>query len=341
MSRPAEAVNAVAGGRPLRIVLAGSIVTANEPRLRAKADFPIDVTCLPDGAADALRDAALARADALVCTSLRRAPTAGSPLRLVQLQAAGYDGIDFACVPPSATVCNAFGHTNAIAEYVVMTLLMWTHRWKPVEESFRAGSWEYSGAMVGPLRDELAGKTVGILGYGQMGAAIASRARAMGTRVVACSRHAKPAADVDAFLSLERLDEFLGGCDFVVVCIAHVPETTGLIDARRLACMKRDAVLVNVARGPVVAEQDLFEALTGGIIAGAVIDVWWRYPDASEPRRRGSRFPFHELSNVLMTPHSSGWTEQMMDRRWDMIVANLRALWRGEPLRHVVRPALP
>lgn len=325
--------------RSLRVVLAGNIVTANEERLRAKADFPVEITCLPDGAPDALREAALAHADAMVCIRLRHAPPAGSPLRLVQLQSAGYDGIDFARVPHGATVCNAFGHTNAIAEYVVMTMLMWTHRWKAVEESFRAGSWEYSGAMVGPLRDELAGKTVGILGYGQMGAAIAARARAMDTRVIACSRQAKPAADVDAFLPLERLDEFLGRCDFVVVCIAHVPETTGLIDARRLARMKRDAVLVNVARGPVVVEQDFYEALAGGTIAGAVIDVWWRYPDASDPRPRGSRFPFHELPNVLMTPHSSGWTEQMMDRRWDMIVENLRALWRGEPLRNVVRAA--
>jgi phosphoglycerate dehydrogenase-like enzyme len=339
MSTAAESVPARPDARRLRVVLAGNIVTANEPRLRAKADFPIEVDCLADDAPDSRRDAALAQADVLVCTSLRRAPPDGSPLRLVQLQAAGYDGIDFACVPPAASVCNAFGHTNAIAEYVVMTMLMWTHRWKPVEESFRAGSWEYSGAQVGPLRDELAGKTVGILGYGQMGAAIAARARAMGTRVVACSRQSKPGAEVDAFLPLARLDEFLAGCDFVVVCIAHVPETTGLIDSRRLARMKREAVLVNVARGPVVVEQDLFEALTGGTIAGAVIDVWWRYPDASDPRRRGSRFPFHELPNVLMTPHSSGWTEQMMDRRWDMIVANLRALWRGEPLRHVVRAA--
>lgn len=335
----AGGTRADATARPLRVVLAGDIVTANEPRLRAKADFPVEITCLPDAAADAARDAALAQADVLVCVGLRRPPPQGSPLRLVQVQAAGYDGIDFACVPAGASVCNAFGHTNAIAEYVVMTLLMWTHRWKAVEESFRAGSWEYSGAMVGPLRDELAGKTVGILGYGQMGAAIAARARAMDTRVLACSRRPKPDAAVEQFYPLDRLDDFLERCDFVVACIAHVPETTGLVDAARLARMKRDAVLVNVARGPVVVEEALYQALTGGTIAGAVIDVWWRYPDAAEPRRRGSRFPFHELPNVLMTPHSSGWTEQMMDRRWDMIVANLRALWRGEPLQNVVRAA--
>ena len=225
-----------------------------------------------------------------------------------------------------------------IAEYVQMTMLMWTHRWKAVEDSFRGGSWQYSGAMVGPLRDELGGQTVGILGLGQMGLEIAARARAMGTRVLGCSRNPKPSEVLDDFYPLERIDEFLARCDFVVVCIAHVPQTEKLIDAGRLAKMKRSAVLVNVARGPVVAERDLYEALTAGTIAGAVLDVWWRYPTAAEPQRRGSAFAFHELDNVLMTPHSSGWTEQMMDRRWDMIVANLRAIARGESLRNVVRP---
>ena len=69
-----------------------------------------------------------------------------------------------------------------------------------------------------------------------------------------------------------------------------------------------------------------------------MLDVWWQYPDAANPNRRGSTLPFHELPNVLMTPHSSQWTEQMMDRRWDMIVANLGRLKRGEPLRDIVRP---
>ena len=323
---------------PLDIVLVGDIVLANEHRLRAKADFPIEVTCLPDAASAAQKEQAIARADAVVCVALDHACRQAPRLRLVQLQAAGYDRIVFDCLPAQAAVCNAFGHERAIAEYVLMTMLMWTHRWKAVEESFRAGSWQYSGAMVGPLRDELDGQTVGILGLGQMGLEIAARARAMGTRVVACSRNPKASDSVDAFYPLERIDEFLARCDFVDVCIAHVPQTEGLVDAARLARMKRRAVLVNVARGPVVAERDLYEALTAGTIAGAVLDVWWRYPTVDEPRRRGSAFPFHELDNVLMTPHSSGWTEQMMDRRWDMIVANLRALARGEPLRNVVRP---
>ena len=326
------------GAAGLNVVLYGDIILPNEYRLGAKADFPLHVTRIPDNASDAAKEAALMDADAVVCVALDRPCRQAPRLRLVQLQAAGYDKVVFDCLPAQAAVCNAFGHERAIAEYVQMTMLMWTHRWKAVEDSFRGGSWQYSGAMVGPLRDELGGQTVGILGLGQMGLEIAARARAMGTRVLGCSRNPKPSEVLDDFYPLERIDEFLARCDFVVVCIAHVPQTEKLIDAGRLAKMKRSAVLVNVARGPVVAERDLYEALTAGTIAGAVLDVWWRYPTAAEPQRRGSAFAFHELDNVLMTPHSSGWTEQMMDRRWYMIVANLRASARGESLRNVVRP---
>ena len=143
----------------------------------------------------------------------------------MQLQAAGYDRIAFDCLPPQAAVCNAFGHERAIAEYVLMTMLMWTHRWKAVEESFRAGSWEYSGAMVGPLRDELDGQTVGILGLGRMGLEIAARARRWArTSSPAAAAPGRRTASSD-FYPLERIDEFLERCDFVVVCIAHVPQT--------------------------------------------------------------------------------------------------------------------
>jgi len=325
------------GATALKVVLYGDIILPNEYRLRDKSDFPIGVTGVSDDASDGAKEAALVGADAVVCVRFDHPSRHAPGLRLVQLQAAGYDRIDFDCVPGRAAVCNAFGHTRAIAEYALMTMLMWTHRWKPVEDSFRAGSWEYSGAMCGPLRDELNSRTVGILGFGQMGREIAARCRALGIRVVACARRPAAPDEVDASYPLERLDDFLAGCDFVVVCIAHVAQTEGMIDRGRLARMKRGAVLINVARGPVVVEQDLYEALTTGVIAGAVIDVWWQYPDRCDPRRRGSRLPFHELGNVFMTPHSSGWTEQMMDRRWDMIVANLRALWRGERLQNVVR----
>lgn len=125
-------------------------------------------------------------------------------------------------------------------------------------------------------------------------------------RVLGCGRR-RPSdlRSIAAHYPLDRLDALLAECDFVILSIVLTPETTGLIDARRLSLMRRDAVLVNLARGPVVDERALYEARTGGTIAGAVIDVWWRYRDATDPNPRLSADPFHALPNVTMTPHSS------------------------------------
>ena len=88
--------------------------------------------------------------------------------------------------------------------------------------------------------------------------------------------------------------------------------------------MKPTAFLINIARGQVIDEDALYAALRDGRLGGAALDVWWQYPTAAEPNRRGSRHPFHELPNVIVTPHNSGWTRGMVRRRWDEIADNIR-----------------
>ncbi|HEX5455080.1 MAG TPA: NAD(P)-dependent oxidoreductase, partial [Stellaceae bacterium] len=92
----------------------------------------------------------------------------------------------------------------------------------------------------------------------------------------------------------------------------------------------------NIARGGMIDEAAMYAALRDRTIAGAALDVWWQYPDAAEPMRRPSRFPFHELPNVIMTPHCSGWTEGMVRRRWDEIADNIGRFVRGEALVNLV-----
>ena len=336
-SAPSAPSGAATASAPLRIVLYGDTILPNAARLHSKADFPHEVLCLPSAASAEQKAAAVAQADAVVCLTFDLPARQAPRLRLVQTQSAGFERVRFDCLPDQASLCNAFGHTQAIAEYTLMTLLMWTHQWKTVEASFRGGSWQYSGSKYGPLRDELNVKTVGIIGLGQLGRAIARQLSAIGSTVLGCARSPSPVEGVDQMYGLDQIDAFLARCDFVVLAVALAPETEGLINAARLAKMKADAVLVNVARGPVVVERDLYQALSEGTIGGAILDVWWRYPTPEEPERRPSALPFDALPNVFMTPHSSGWTEPMMDRRWDQIVANLRALARHEPLRNVVR----
>jgi phosphoglycerate dehydrogenase-like enzyme len=125
-------------------------------------------------------------------------------------------------------------------------------------------------------------------------------------------------------------------CDTVALCTALGPETTNLLDADRLALMKPGAFLINISRGQVIDEDAVWAALSEGRLGGAALDVWWQYPNADEPNRRGSRHPFHTLPNVIVTPHNSGWTAGMVRRRWDEIAANIDHFARGEPLINIV-----
>ena len=126
-------------------------------------------------------------------------------------------------------------------------------------------------------------------------------------------------------------------CDTVAICTALGPETTGLIDERRLALMKPGAFLINIARGQVIDEDPLYAALAEGQARRCGdLDVWWQYPSPSEPTRRGSIHPFHELPNVIVTPHNSGWTGGMVRRRWDEIADNMARFVRGDSLINVV-----
>jgi phosphoglycerate dehydrogenase-like enzyme len=258
-------------------------------------------------------------------------------LKLLQAPVAGTDMIDRTALPAGVTVCNAYGHEIAMAEYAIMAMLVWYHRYFDIAVGFRAGSWRDSGVMNGPLHRELGGLTVGIVGLGQVGRETAMRAAALGCRIVAANRTiSEPPQGVSEVLPLAELDGMLPLCDVVVLCIGLAPETRGLIDARRLALMKRDALLINVGRGAVADEDALYAALRDGTIGGAALDVWWQYPSAAEPERRPSRHPFHDLPNVIMTPHCSGWTRGMVARRWAEVARNINRFVRREPLENVV-----
>ena len=125
-------------------------------------------------------------------------------------------------------------------------------------------------------------------------------------------------------------------CDVVVIAAGLGPETSRLIDARRLGLMKPSAFLINIGRAGILDEAALYAALNDNQIGGAALDVWWQYPDVAEPERRPSRYPLHELPNVIMTPHCSGWTEGMVARRWAEVADNIARFVRGEPLINIV-----
>jgi phosphoglycerate dehydrogenase-like enzyme len=310
--------------------------TANGIKDRLPPELRVEI--LPDPRDLIGRPAAAADADILVTNHWRADYPPAPRVRLVQSVATGIELIDLAALPRGVAICNAFGHESAIAEYVLMALLVWSHNFREIEGAFRAhSSWRPSWVMSGAPHGEILGKTVGIVGLGRVGREVARRAAAFGCRILAANRSPRAAGGgIARVFPLDGLDALLPLCDFVVLAIALGPETEGLFDARRLALMKPSAFLVNIARGALVDEAALYDALRNRRIGGAALDVWWQYPSAAEPERRPSRYPFHELPNVIMTPHCSGWTDGMVARRWAEVAENLGRFVRGEPLANLV-----
>jgi phosphoglycerate dehydrogenase-like enzyme len=292
-------------------------------------DDPIDRARLPQAAADA---------EILVSNHWRADYPPAPKVRLVQSVATGVELIDLSALPAEVAVCNAFGHESAIAEYVVMVMLAWRHRLLEISAEFRErASWRTSWVQGGAPHGEVRGSTLGIVGYGRVGREVARRAAPFGCRILVANRTPRePEPGVEHVYPLAEIDRMLPECDTVALCTALGPETTGLIDAHRLSLMRSNAFLINIARGQVVDEDAIYSALCNQTIAGAALDVWWQYPNAAEPTRRGSRHPFHELPNVIATPHNSGWTDGMVERRWNEIADNVNRFVRGESLINLV-----
>ena len=141
--------------------------------------------------------------------------------------------------------------------------------------------------------------------------------------------------DLELLGSFEILDEVLRCADYLAVTLPLTAETRGLLGAAQLALLAPHAILVNVARAEIIDEAALYDALAAHRLAGAALDVWYRYPTSAEPTRP-ARHPFHELDNVLMTPHVSGWTQGMLDARATVVAENIRRAMAGEPFINMV-----
>ena len=281
----------------------------------------------------------LADADAMISMNWAKDMPFAPKLKLLQLPGAGTDDIAFNAVPSQAAVCNVYEHEIGIAEYVLSAMLQWVIGIPRMDAALRHGEW-YGSHLSGPRHGELYGQTLCIVGYGRIGRQVATRARAFGMDVLACSRTAKIGDGVvERVDPMEKLDELLLESDFVLLALPLDSSSAGLIGRERLAKMKSNALIINVARGALIDEKALFEACRDRRIGGAAIDTWYRYPAQGQVHGDPSSQSFRDLDNVIMTPHGSGWTEGLLPRRCRVIAQNLDRLARGEPLVNVVRPA--
>jgi phosphoglycerate dehydrogenase-like enzyme len=221
--------------------------------------------------------------------------------------------------------------STGIAEYAIGTMIMLARDLHGMVRNQDQRTWARDARSL-----ELRGKTLAVLGLGEIGRETARRARAFGMYVIASRRTAAPGAtdpDCDELLSYSEIGTLLARADFLVVAVPLTAETNGMLGAAEIALMKHGAFVVNVARGAVFDQAALTQALSDGRLAGAALDVFDPEPLATDD-------PLWTLPNVIVTPHISGSVEGYTEKAVEIFVANLRRYIVGEELAHRASPEL-
>jgi len=273
-------------------------------------------------------DAMLPQLDVLSLSGMWRndIPTLAPRLRFVQSMSAGTDQYDRAVLQAAGIrLASAAGvNANAVSEHAISLMLAMTRRLPEARDNQHKKYWRGMMSDFARREDELAGKTLLVVGMGRIGSRLIRIAKAFDMRVIGV--RANPAAGAegaDEVHATSALPALLPRVDFVVLVCPLTAETTGLMNATTLAAMKPDAYLINCARGKVCDEPALIAALQAGRIKGAALDV-----TAEEPLPAES--PLWTLRNVFITPHTAGETCAYEDNVVDILLENLERLWRGE-----------
>jgi phosphoglycerate dehydrogenase-like enzyme len=252
-----------------------------------------------------------------------------SNLRWVHSRSVGLERVLFSeLIESPVPLTNGVGvFSAALGEFALAAMLHFAKDFPRLIRAQRAGVWEEFDVLL------LAGHTVGIVGYGDIGRAVASRARAMGMTVLGLKRRVSTADVKDSFVeqiySPEQRRVMIARCDYLVVAAPLTAETRGMIGEAEFAAMKPTAVVINVGRGPIIEEAALIRALSTGQIKGAALDVFDR-----EPLPAGH--PFYKLENVLLSPHCADHTPDWIDNAMRFFIEQFRRFQNGESLVNVV-----
>ena len=276
-------------------------------------------------------DQILRYCDAVIAFKVPKDIVARAPnLRWIQFTGVGMESsLNDSLKASQVTITNSGGvHSIPIAEMVLSMMLVFAKSWPTFLAQQQEHLWKRH------ILSELHGKTLGVIGLGHIGSAIARLGKAMGMRVLGVKRHAsRSVAGVDEIFFPRQLKQVLSASDFAVLCVPLTHETHKMLGEAELRSLKRHAFLINVSRGSVVQRSALQRALSERWIAGAALDAFHEEPLPPDD-------PLWELPNVLITPHLAGDTPAFLDRVAAIAAENLRRFTSGQPLINVIDKTL-
>jgi len=305
-----------------------------EPQLALLRQLPQETDVAVGNSVDAFRSASRnatiilnwSGSGALLREAFQMCPN----LQWVHTRAAGLDSVLFReLIESPVPLTNGTGvFSPSLAEFVLAAILYFAKDFRRMIRNQYAGVWEAFDVL------PVSGSTVGIIGYGDIGRAVAKRTRAMGMRVLALKRHSPPLFKlddplVDQIYSPDRRIEMLSRCDYVVVSAPLTSETRSMIGKAEFAAMKTTAVIINVGRGPIIDEAAMINALFERRIKGAALDVFDQEP-------LPDRHPFYTLENVLLSPHCADHTPDWLDQAMQFFLTQFERFRKGEPLVNLV-----
>ncbi len=318
--------------QPLILVLSN----ADDPELRMLESLPHIRINSPADLTESARKAEVILHWAGPRDLLRTTFLACPDIRWVHSRSAGLDKTLFPeLVESPVPLTNGSGvFSQSLGEFALAAILYFAKDFRRMIRNQMAGRWEQF------LVEEIDGQTVGIVGYGDIGRAVASRVHAMGMRVLALKRHAPVSGDpspgesmIDQFFGPAELSAMLAQCDFIVIATPLTPETHHMISDAAFSAMKPNAVVINIGRGPVIDQAALLRALTEKKIKGAGLDVF-----EQEPIPAGD--PIFKFENVLVSPHCADQTTEWLKQAMRFFIKQYERFSEGEPLENIVEKHL-
>ncbi|MEA1940500.1 MAG: NAD(P)-dependent oxidoreductase [Candidatus Caldatribacteriota bacterium] len=265
-------------------------------------------------------------------------------LKLIQIPFAGVDKLDFELYKnrQDIYICNIHANRHAVAEHIFALLLALAKNIVVNDNDLRSGLWH--GFSTKETTLQLHGRNLGVIGLGAIGWEIAKIGYALGMKIFATKRQIDE-KDLEKKKKLKFLGEnkdlrkVIKKADFIVISVPLTKETRGLIGEKELKLMK-GKYLINISRGAVVDEEALYKSLKEHSLAGAAIDTWYQYPDKENKKILPSRYNFHKLGNIVMSPHTAGYTDKALDENIKDVFDNIAKIYYGEEPENQVNPEL-